>query len=88
MVIWPGDRKEEAAKKNIGDILGWNKADRSEFIRLVDSTSPVIAEGKYYPGQYVAHKGATPNDMKDLIEQEFQTKILSRYTPKWKNKYL
>ncbi|MCA9357509.1 endolytic transglycosylase MltG, partial [Candidatus Kaiserbacteria bacterium] len=41
----------------------------------------VIAEVKYYPGQYVAHKGATPNDMKDLIEQEFQTKILSRYTP-------
>lgn len=80
IVIWPGDRKEEAAK-SIGDILGWNRNDRNNFLQLVDSSTPVMAEGKYYPGQYVAHTGATPEEIKNLIEEEFQTKVLNRYTP-------
>lgn len=80
IVIWPGERKEEITK-NIGDILGWSAADRAEFNRLVDTTEPVLSEGKYFPGQYVAHRGATPSDIQHIITNSFQREVLDRYTP-------
>jgi cell division protein YceG involved in septum cleavage len=80
IVIWPGERKEEIAK-NIGDVLGWDKSDRTEFKELVDTTMPVITDGKYFPGQYVAHRDATPAEIKDLLAEAFQKEVLERYTP-------
>ncbi|MCA9353930.1 MAG: endolytic transglycosylase MltG [Candidatus Kaiserbacteria bacterium] len=80
VVIWPGERKEEAAKK-IGEILRWDVDDRLEFQRLVDETAPTFSDGKYYPGQYIAHRGATPADMQQLISSSFEKEILARYTP-------
>lgn len=80
VVIWPGDRKEEAAK-NIGDILRWNEEDREEFISLITTTEPVMVEGTFYPGKYMAHRGATPEDMAILIQQQFNDEIKNRYTP-------
>lgn len=80
IVIWPGERKEEVAK-NIGDVLGWNKTDRLEFQKLVDATEPTtLTEGKYFPGQYVAHRGATPADIQAILTEAFQKDILGRYT--------
>lgn len=80
VVIWPGERKEEVTK-HIGDILRWDESSRVEFERLINSTSPSLTEGKYFPGQYVAHRGATPADISNLIETSFQTEVLDRYTP-------
>jgi cell division protein YceG involved in septum cleavage len=80
IVIWPGERKEEIAK-NIGDILGWSAEDRAEFNRLVDVTEPVLSEGKYFPGQYVTHRGATPSDVQYVVASSFEEKVLKRYTP-------
>lgn len=80
IVIWPGERKEEVAK-NIGDVLRWDKTDKQEFIRLVDSSEPKLTEGKYFPGQYVAHRNATPKDIHKLINEKFSEEVLSRYTP-------
>lgn len=80
VVIWPGERKEEVTK-HIGDILGWDTADRTEFQRLIDSSEPAITEGKYYPGQYTAHRGATPAEIYDLLRNSFQTEVLDRYSP-------
>jgi cell division protein YceG involved in septum cleavage len=80
IVIWPGERKEEVTK-NIGDILGWNKDERLEFQSLIDTTFPIMLEGKYFPDQYVTHKKATPDDINLLIQESFQKEILSRYTP-------
>lgn len=85
LVIWPGERKEEIAK-NIGDILGWNKDDRIEFENLIDSTNPIMTEGKYLPGQYVAHRDATPQDIQTMITESFQTEIMNRYTEEVKAK--
>lgn len=79
IVIWPGERKEEAVK-HIGDILGWNEEDRVTFKQLIDTTEPVLTEGKYFPGQYVAHRQATPAEIKELITDEFQSEVLERYT--------
>lgn len=80
IVIWPGERKEEIAK-NVGDVLGWSKDDRAKFISLIDNTPPLLTEGKYFPGQYVAHKKATPEDIYQTIVDKFSTEILQRYTP-------
>lgn len=80
IVIWPGERKEEATK-HIGDILRWNKEDRTTFQKLIDTSDPILTEGKYFPGQYVAHRQATPSDIHNLIKESFQIEVLERYTP-------
>lgn len=79
LVIWPGERKEEVAK-NIGDILRWDAASRTEFIHLIASNEPVLAEGKFFPGQYVAHRDAQPEEVAGMITSKFKDDILSRYT--------
>lgn len=80
LVIWPGERKEEVAK-NIGDILRWDQAQRAEFVRLISLAEPTISEGKFYPGQYVAHRSATPEEVASMIQDKFTTDVLNRYTP-------
>lgn len=80
LVIWPGERKEEVVAY-IGDTMRWNSEQRSEFSKLVAGSEPAISEGKFYPGQYVAHRGATPEEVATLVNQKFETDILSRYTP-------
>ncbi len=80
IVIWPGERKEELTE-NIGNILGWNGEQKLELQRLIDSSKPILAEGKYFPGQYVAHKGATPQELYSMLNTAFTDKVLSRYSP-------
>jgi len=79
IVIWPGERKEESVN-NIAKILNWDQADKDNFKQQVDSSEPVMRDGKYYPGQYVIHKDATPAEVHELIRKAFETQILERYT--------
>jgi uncharacterized YceG family protein len=80
VVIWPGERKEEVVK-NIGDVLRWNTEERKEFAALIETSEPVLTEGKYYPGEYVTHRGATPEEVALMVNEKFDVDILSRYTP-------
>lgn len=79
IVIWPGERKEEAAT-NIGDVLGWSDRERTEFLELIVTSEPILKEGKFYPGQYVVHKGATPYEVALLIYTEFTDEVLGHYS--------
>lgn len=79
IVIWPGERKEEAVD-SIGDVLGWNQTEREEFTRLITTTEPVISDGTFYPGQYVAHRGARPDEIATMIQESFKSEVLDRYT--------
>ncbi|MEN9920142.1 MAG: hypothetical protein RL538_35 [Candidatus Parcubacteria bacterium] len=79
IVIWPGERKEEVVK-NVGDILRWSTEERAEFAKRIETSEPSLSEGKFYPGQYVAHRGATPEEVALMIEEKFDTDILNRYT--------
>lgn len=79
LVIWPGERKEEVTK-NIGDILRWDLAERTEFVRLISIAKPTVTEGKFYPGQYVAHRAATPEEVASMITEKFTSDVLNRYT--------
>jgi len=78
VVIWPGERKEQVTQ-HIGDILGWDRAQRTEFENLIESQSPTLPDGKYFPGQYVTHRLATPMDVASLISTEFNQQIIQRY---------
>ncbi len=79
VVIWPGERKEEVAE-NIGDILSWSDADKERFITLIEDSEPTLSEGKFYPGQYVAHRDATPEEIALAITIRFTDDVINRYT--------
>jgi len=78
VVIWPGERKEEVVR-HIGDIVGWNSAQRVEFQELIESQSPRLEDGKYFPGQYVTHRSASPMDVASLISTRFTDEVIHRY---------
>ena len=79
VVVWPGQRKEEVANE-VGDILRWNSSQRDEFQELITSEVPALEEGKFFPGQYVTHRYATPADVAELLLSEFDAQIQDRYT--------
>lgn len=79
VIIWPGNRKEEVAT-HIGDILRWSEAEKQAFLDAVVSQEPVLDEGKFYPGEYVTHRYAKPQEVADMLLTEFDTEVLSRYT--------
>lgn len=80
VVIWPGERYEQIAK-TFKDILGWTDEEQQTFVSLIQSTEPILAEGKFLPGSYVTHRYATPEEVAALIQTDFTQSILSRYTP-------
>lgn len=80
IVVWPGERKEQVTK-NVGDVLRWDESDRQAFQTLTEESLPPLSEGTLFPGQYVAHRSATPAEIHELIQASFQSEILDRYTP-------
>ncbi len=80
IVIWPGERKEEITQ-NIGDILRWNNEQRTEFLTLMEKSASPLNEGMLYPGEYVAHRGATPEEVALMVQEKFNQDVLARYTP-------
>ena len=80
IVIWPGERKEEIAQ-NIGDVLRWNNEQRTQFITLMEASGAPLSEGMLYPGEYVAHSGASPDEVALMVQEKFNQDILTRYTP-------
>jgi len=85
IVIWPGERKEQVTK-NIADVLGWNDDEKNEFQSLIDTSLPIINDGKYFPGQYVTHRNATAYDIYELVSESFNVEVLKRYTPEVESK--
>lgn len=79
LIIRAGDRKEEVVK-SFGDILRWDKKERVVFEDLVATTSPEIADGKFFPGRYVVEKDAIPEIVAQKILEEFDAQVGSRYT--------
>lgn len=79
VVIWPGERHEQVVD-HFGDILGWNNNERALFANLIQSSDPILIDGKFMPGKYVMHKDTLPEEAADLVYSEFTTNILQRYT--------
>jgi cell division protein YceG involved in septum cleavage len=80
LVIRAGDRKEEVIK-SFGDILRWDRNERTEFENRIASTSPTIADGKFFPGRYVVAKDAAPESVATEVHEAFMQAVGNRYTP-------
>lgn len=78
LVIFSGERKEEVID-NIGDILRWDESERLAFETLVASSSPALAEGKFFPSNYTVDKDADPQLVADLINKKLNDEVLVRY---------
>jgi cell division protein YceG involved in septum cleavage len=78
LVIYPGERREEVVK-HFGDILNWTKEQRETFARLVTNETPVMVEGKFFPGKYIFAKIASPEDVAAELNRTFVNEILKRY---------
>lgn len=79
IVIWPGERHEQAVY-NIAGVLRWNQDEREAFINHIQASEPVISEGKFLPGKYVVHRNARPDEVATMVEDEFNKTVLARYT--------
>lgn len=80
IVIWPGERKEEITQ-NIGDVLRWKSEQRKQFLTLMEESGAPLSEGMFYPDEYVAHTGASPEEVAIMVQEKFNQDILTRYTP-------
>ena len=78
LVVDSGERKEEVAS-HFGQILRWDAQERALFLELVASSTPLLSEGKFYPGNYVTHADATPQEVAYLVTDRFESNIVSRY---------
>jgi UPF0755 protein len=78
LVIQSGERREEIAG-NFGSILHWNTDEENAFTTLVGNSTPELEEGKFYPGNYVVDKDATPEHVATLLTQRFQSEVVDRY---------
>jgi UPF0755 protein len=79
IVVWPGERSEQATK-NIGDVLRWDATQRAEFIALMEENEYQFTQGFIPPGKYVTHRNASPADIARLLQVEFQTTVRDRYS--------
>lgn len=78
VVIWPGERIEEAAQ-NIGDVLRWDATQRETFLALMQDNDLQFTQGYAVPGHYVTHRYATPEDMADELKSTFTSDVSDRY---------
>ncbi len=79
IVIWPGERHEEISF-HIGSVLRWSDEEEKVFSETIMATSPILSEGKFMPGRYVAHLDAAPEEVAAMVIEQFSTDILERYT--------
>ena len=79
LIINPGARKEEVVH-NFSKILNWDTEMEMTFQSLVVSIVPAMADGKFYPTQYLVGKDTTPEEVADIITQRFNSEIATRYT--------
>ena len=79
LVILSGERKEEVAQ-HFGKILGWTEQDKLDFVDTIMSSTPAVADGKFYPGTYVVARNASPNEVAQLVLHRFETEVLTHYS--------
>lgn len=80
LVVESGERKEEITD-HFGKVLKWDDLQKKEFLTFIENSYPHINEGKIFPGTYTSGKDAQPSEIATLILDEFNSEVLSRYTP-------
>ncbi len=78
LVIYSGERKEEIIA-DFAEILKWNKAEQDLFASYITEAEPALAEGKFFPGRYIVSIEATPENVADVLYENFNQEILKQY---------
>lgn len=77
-VIWSGERHEQVAT-NFARLFDWDQAQTDDFITMVQSNSPGLTEGIFYPGKYNLDAYTAPSTAALAITERFQSEVLLRY---------
>lgn len=78
LVIEPGERKEQVAE-HFAKILGWDSAEKKEFLHGIESAAPELIDGKFFPGAYTVARKASPDVVIPLVTDRFKNEVLARY---------
>ncbi|MFZ2253121.1 MAG: endolytic transglycosylase MltG [Minisyncoccia bacterium] len=78
LIIQPGERKEQVAE-HFAKILGWTKEQKAEFLKGIESTEPVLTDGKFFPGSYTVARKSLPEVVIPLVTDRFESEVLARY---------
>lgn len=79
LVVDSGERKEEVGD-NFAAILRWTADEELKFTSMVAGSSPKISDGKFFPGHYVVSTEATPEEVAQILIDQFDANVASRYT--------
>ena len=76
VVVYPGSRREQVAAA-FGGVLGWSKEERQVF--LGSTTTDPLLEGTLHPSTYVVDPAMGPVEVRGLVKDRFERRVLSRY---------
>jgi UPF0755 protein len=76
VVVYPGSRREQVATA-FGSVLGWSREQRQVF--LSSTTTDSLAEGTLHPSTYVVNPKMSPVEARELVQERFERRVLSRY---------
>jgi UPF0755 protein len=79
VVIKPGYRKEQVADA-FGDALGWSDEQKADFVDQAATSIPTVTEGKFDAATYVVGASTTPEAVQQMISDQFNEDIASRYS--------
>lgn len=78
VTIVPGMRKEQVAGA-FADALGWNAAQKQEFLTRGSYSSLPLPEGSFAPGTYLVDAKTTPTMAQALVNDRFGSDVLAHY---------
>ncbi|MCX6703160.1 MAG: endolytic transglycosylase MltG [Candidatus Zambryskibacteria bacterium] len=71
--IQEGWRKEQVAE-SVGDKLGWNDQEKSDFLNAHIALGKETSEGFYFPKNYAIQKDTKPEDVSEIMINEYDKK--------------
>lgn len=78
VTIVPGYRKEQVATA-FANALGWNSAQKKEFLTAQTSALLPLPEGSFAPGVYLVTPGTEPAAAQALVNERFTQNVLAHY---------
>lgn len=78
VTITPGMRKEQVVN-TFAKTLGWNTAQKKEFLTVSPYASLPLPEGSFSPGIYSIAMDSTPTMVQALVNDRFNKDVLAHY---------
>ncbi len=79
VTVTPDMRKEQVAEA-FASALKWNSVQKKAFLTKSSNATLPLTEGSFAPGTYFVDRGTTPLDAQLLVNDRFESDILSRYS--------